>query len=122
MGVQFIYRIRPENLPRVGWSYSGFNSARRELAGIIGINLDRMEGFCPSGGIAWSTVVQDPIIELLNHSDCDGSLAPSACKKIAARLRQLAPQLQDEYDRETCLALAGLMDECVRHHVPLEFR
>jgi hypothetical protein len=94
------------------WSYSGFNEFRRKLAKEIGLNLGDMEGFhnisrdyLEDNGweayrnaieadyksekkIKWETI-DDPIKELLNHSDSEGMIKPELCGAIANRLEEL---------------------------------
>ena len=78
-------------------AYSSFNSWRTWLATQIGINLREMEGFT-TNGIKWDTV-NDDLKSLLNHSDCDGHLSSTECKKIANRLNTIVETLEhkDEY-------------------------
>ena len=85
------------------WSYSGFHHARTRLAAVIGIDLNRMQGFQRSliagdtnqRPISWSTVT-DVIAPFLYHSDCDGELSPEECRMLAPRLRQLIENWPDE--------------------------
>jgi hypothetical protein len=65
------------------FSYSGFNSYRNLLSFMVfGIDYDT---------IPFDTIVKsrDTIKYILNHSDCDGSITPKRCAKLAVRLRQL---------------------------------
>ena len=92
------------------WSYSGFNIFRERLAEEIGICLPLMEGFWIPGESSYSIFeiikrlvgtkvidesfhwlpkkplkwdkIKDPIVDLLYHSDCNGSLIPEQCKKL----------------------------------------
>lgn len=48
--------------------------------------------------LKWETLKRDPIHALLNHSDCEGYLTPSECRKIADRLEELLPLLPKEPD------------------------
>jgi hypothetical protein len=69
------------------WSYGGFMSFRQRLAREIGIeDLNQMCGF--GGTVPWTTV-HDDLKLLLNHSDCDGTLGPKTCAKVAKRLHQI---------------------------------
>lgn len=98
------------------WSYSGFHSFRRRLAGAVAIELMKMEGFSENGnGNSWKAIV-DPIVDLLHHSDCDGILTPEQCKKIAPRLRQIVECWDDTridigYDKRQALELAEGMEK-----------
>lgn len=124
MGIDFRYRIEPDDIPNVGCSYSNFARLRRSLASLVGIDLASMDGFYRGDGtcVSWDAFASEPLVPFLNHSDCDGELSPCDCAKVAARLRELIPRIDDEYHVEICTGLADMMDECVRHHVPLEFR
>lgn len=132
------------------WSYSGFNNFRRKLAMEIGICLDFMDGFWTPGGgryqgnfgiaienvgkniidkdffwlpnkpLSWNKI-KDPIVDLLNCSDCEGSLSPSQCKKIAPRLKELVKVWSDDYDKIQALLLAEGMEECSKNGKTLEF-
>jgi hypothetical protein len=46
---------------------------REELAGLFGIDLNKMQGYCDGNGISWNTI-KDDIAIILNHSDCDGEI------------------------------------------------
>ncbi len=91
------------------WSgaYSSFARFRQYVAEAAGIPLDLMEGFYrppPDSqstlDLAWVRVSKhlplrwdawesDPIVKLLHHSDCDGSLNVEDLRPIARRLRDL---------------------------------
>jgi len=132
------------------WAYSGFDIFRERLAMEIGICLSLMEGFwipgydeyskvektiktvgtkvidesfswLPKGPLKWDKI-QDPIVDLLNHSDCEGHLTAGQCKKIAPRLRELIKDWNDEdYDKIQALKLAEGMEYCVKNKKELEF-
>lgn len=74
-------------------SYSSFHRFRQALAVLIGMRLDRMEGFCPDG-IRWRDLAPDPIYTLLAHSDCDGEIATADCVPLANRLLELLPAMR----------------------------
>jgi hypothetical protein len=78
-----------------------------------------MEGF--SGERPWSDVVNDDLIPLLNHSDCDGELSPDECSKIAPRLRAVVAPWPEDYDKINALKLADGMEWCVDNQQPLIF-
>lgn len=46
--------------------------------------------------IKWDLFLNHPLTILLSHSDCDGHINWSACKKIADELTKLLPYLPDE--------------------------
>ena len=95
-------------------AYSAFARWRNEIANLIGVPLELMEGFfspahsnamalaefagenskalrelvgrnCP---IKWEILKPDPLLTLLSHSDCDGEISPEDCAKIADRLEE----------------------------------
>jgi hypothetical protein len=112
MGVSF--RVDGERF--AGWSYSGFNAFRAELAKEIGLDVYTMWGYLTREEISaaykkiiggndgdevakeflermarqrpWSEI-DDVLVPLLNHSDCEGELTTEECAAIAPRLRQL---------------------------------
>lgn len=134
------------------WAYSGFMRFRLKLASEIEIALHCMESFAwnhsedkpyenvlisgyreedkitdfrPTVGIQpvikWSTV-NDDIVPLLNHSDCDGILTPEECQKVAPRLRVLIKDWDDD-DRDKIhgLLLAEGMEKAAELNENLEF-
>lgn len=94
---------------RASWSYSGFNRFCTRLASMIGLTLDRMVGF--GGDQQWPDPKEEPIVFLLDHSDCDGDLTPDQCHRIAPRLREMVAAWPDDYDKEHAILLADSMDE-----------
>lgn len=107
-----------------GWAYSGFMRFRIKLAKEIGIELDKMKGFVGfdgKHGKTWDGLT-DPIIPLLNHSDCDGDLSPEECKAIAPRLRELVAKWPDtDFDKLSAIELAEGMEVAAAADEPLEF-
>lgn len=59
-------------------SYSCFGIWRKKLASLVDIDLVKMDGF--GGKKEWKE--NTPFIELLNHSDCEGSLTYSECEEL----------------------------------------
>lgn len=85
------------------WSCSSFNAFRERLSKYI----DKCD---------------DPLVMLINHSDCDGELTPEECAKIAPRLRAVVELWKDQdIDKGRALELAKGMEEAVRRNEPLEF-
>jgi hypothetical protein len=72
-------------------AYSAFNTWRTEVAKRVGITLKEMQGF--DGSKEWDT--EHPLYPLLYHSDCDGELTPSECKKIADALTKIIDKTED---------------------------
>jgi hypothetical protein len=87
-------------------------SFRTQLAELIGHDLYNI----------WRNpqVTNDPILPLLNHSDCDGHLTPEECKAVAPRLRELIPQL-DDWDRSQAAKLCEGMEAAATAGENLEF-
>jgi hypothetical protein len=104
------------------WAYSGFHHFRERLASEIGIDLNEMIGFGGSPeNLSWDTVDSD-IKLLLDHSDCDGSLSPEKCKKIAPILRVLVNDWpEDSHNRINAILLAEGMEECYKSGETLRF-
>jgi hypothetical protein len=75
-------------------AYSAFHRLRKKICEVAGYgDLDKREGFSDGGhGIPWPT--DDPLVKLLNHSDCDGEIAAEDCGPIADRLEELLPSLE----------------------------
>ena len=117
-------------------AYSAFGRCRVGLAKEIGINLNLMEGFSGRGlnGIAfdpmkWSALKPDPLHILLNHSDCEGSIAPEDCAPLAARLREVAAGIEPGRDagghldgiREAAITFAEGLERAAAANEPVEF-
>lgn len=100
------------------WSYIGFMHFRQRLASMIGLN-DIMAAFNDKD-FPWDKY-PDPIILLINHSDCDEELSPEDCAKVAPRLREMVAPWPDDYDKTQALLLAEGMDSCVKNNESLEF-
>lgn len=102
------------NISEAHWTYGGFNRFRIKLAKEIGINLDNMQGF--NGSLSWKNI-KDPIVNLLNHSDCAGVISIEDCHIIGKRLKELVKNWNEE-DSLTALKLAKDMENAVEE---LEF-
>ena len=127
------------------WSYSGFNRFRVKLAAEAGIALNCMESFAwnyntnsPYASInlwnesksdyigrqpviKWKTI-KDPIKYLLNHSDCDGKLTVTECKKIVPRLRQLVENWDDlDGEKTRALKLTAGMETAIKEKKSFKF-
>ncbi len=109
-----ILPLKPVYDESVGFSYGGFHSFRKRLAAAVGIDLLEMEGF---GGEQrpWPDADDEPLVYLLHHSDCDGSLGFTECDAIAYRLREVtekafADSIEDGWMRERGFALADLCE------------
>lgn len=84
------------NLTHGCWdgAYSAFHRWRSAVAEAAGLpQLEEMDGYSPGTGISWAELKPDILHVLLNHSDCDGSIAAEFCGPLAERLRELLPEL-----------------------------
>ena len=74
-------------------AYSAFMRFRSNLAAAIGIDIMNMENF---GGkqIPWPSKTDEPLVILLNHSDCDGTIAVEDLIPLADRLDQVAKLIE----------------------------
>ena len=78
-----------------------------------------MEGF---GGTTTWRGVRSPLRPLLDHSDCEGTLGPSSCAKVAPELRRIVKTWNvHDYDRQMGLLLADMMDMAAKRGKKLEF-
>ena len=77
-------------------AYSAFNRWRTALCEVAGYGaLEERAGYV-TGGKPWPK--GDVLVELLMHSDCDGSLAADICAPLADRLESLLPALEIKGD------------------------
>lgn len=104
---------------RAAWSYAGFYTFRRRLLlQVAGVDLSTMEGFAHQAGVParnakrWSDLpAAEPLLALINHSDCNGDLSPEQCAAIAPRLRTvIASWPEADYDRQNATLLASGME------------
>ena len=99
------------------WSYSGFCRFRAKLANEIGIDLLSMRGF--GGTNLWP---KDDIVLLLNHSDCDGELTPSQCRRLAPRLLELIKNWDEgDYDKRSAMLFAKDLMIAANNNQTMEF-
>ena len=114
-------RRDPDQEFHAQWSYGGFSSFRRRIAEQIGLVLDEMIGF--GGETEWPDPKEEPLVYLLNHSDCDGHLGRKKCEALGPRLRKFIETWPDEsmpngifrdplgHDFEMGMRLAAMCDE-----------
>lgn len=75
-------------------SYGSFDHFRTALAAAIGIDLHDMQGFVEDGLCTpWMDPADEPLVYLLDHSDCEGEIAVKALAPLAKRLREVAPMM-----------------------------
>ena len=122
-------------------SYSGFDEYRRHLADVADLGdlgmiwgkySDRLPREVLDGD--WSGVgadeieeMGDPLLFLLCHSDCDGTIQPAQAVPLADRLEELLPRISDmkpyvltlrEHLRDLVWKVGYLdVDESVRDHL-----
>lgn len=96
-------------------SYSTFMTWRKKLCEVAGYgHLELRQGF--GGSLPWPE--DDPLVILLNHSDCDGIIESKDCAAIADRLEQVLPAMDTaqeprgtlDYGVRTRLFIAGLCE------------
>lgn len=68
-------------------AYSSFHSFRFWIAKVAGIDLDKMQGF--GGNKPFPTKKKEPLVILLNHSDCDGDIKWKDTLPLATRMEEL---------------------------------
>ncbi len=81
--------------------YSLFSRWREAIAKAVGIPLMQMEGYQRDRSISlsWNLFKDHPLVPLLNHSDCEGSIASADCTKIADALEAL-PLFPESWNAE----------------------
>ena len=100
MGLSFDYPGRAGH-EAPSWSYTNFNVFRERVA-------------------ENATGPDDPIMVLLNHSDCDGEMSPQECAACAPR-RVAIVSGWDGVDGYRGKRLAEAMALCALHREPLVF-
>jgi hypothetical protein len=101
------------------WSYSSFNTFRQRLASEAGIRLWRMQGY--RGNADWDSIY-DPIVILLNHVDCQGTIPYRSFGTLARRLNELtAPWPNDDIDKTNCLELIRGLERAAQARQDFEF-
>ena len=72
-------------------SYSTFHTWRRQLASLVGIDLEQMQGF--GGTRPWTDLEPDILHVLLAHDDNGGPIAARHCGPLADRLADFVSRL-----------------------------
>jgi hypothetical protein len=75
-------------------AYSAFWRWRAMLADAIGMDLDQMAGY--GGEREWPTKTVEPLVVLLDHSDCDGWIPWQDCGPLADRLEVILAALPED--------------------------
>ena len=86
-------------------SYSSFNQWRRAVAAAAGIDLSSLRGY--GGREDWPEEKDEPLVAILSHSDCDGSLLWKSLIRLAARLESLIPEMPPEHAETTAAFAKG---------------
>jgi hypothetical protein len=97
--------------------YSSFGRFRERLAQEIGINLNNYIGYNPHANLKESEI-DHPLMDLFNHSDCDGELTPMQCWKIAKGLDEVikklpVPEDGDSWDARFIESCIQFRDGCM---------
>jgi hypothetical protein len=87
-------------------SYGGFREWLARIAGYQAIEFSQYGVKRPSyAACCWDDVEgggqTGPFSELINFSDCEGTLGPVVCAKLAKDFQQFAAKAANEADRET---------------------
>lgn len=101
------------------WTYSSFNDFRRRLAAAARLRWpSTRRGF---GATPW-TESFDPIVILLNHSDCEGHIPHNSCLALAYRLEELMSSWPgDDFDRMNGMELVIGLRRAARVRQPFSF-
>jgi hypothetical protein len=73
-------------------SYGGYNEWRDKLA--------KLAGYASAASV-WRNPEPGPFVELINFSDCEGTIGPSVCAKLAKDFAEFQPKvdaLPDSFD------------------------
>lgn len=120
MGVGFF--VGDEYQAGASFNYGSFSRFRRELAAHEGFDLGDMQGF---GGqqLPWRGI-RTPLRPLLHHADDTGRIGPRNCARVAARLREVIPEIYpyaSDGRRLRAEALALAMERAAERGTPLIF-
>ena len=79
--------------------YSDYGNFRRHLSTLVGIgDLSDYSGF--GGEKQFPSTDDEPLVLLIDHSDCDGDLSAEECGKVAKRLTEILDLIDDSYFTE----------------------
>lgn len=90
-------------------AYSAFNRWRDEVARVAGLPLSGEPGLMSTQHLyinwdaitddniygQWEMTPEDPLIVLIAHSDCEGSIYPEQAGPLADRLEEILPKLSE---------------------------
>lgn len=125
MGLDLELLTRPAERGHWSTSYGGFNELRRRLAESAGMgNLDDYQGY----GGTQPYPPDEPLVPLLNHSDCEGELWWWQIEGLADRLVAVSRDWPHDVpapfasDRARVERLAELCRRCVNERGVIAFR
>lgn len=98
-------------------SYSSFHEFRTELAKLVGLDYDKMQGL--GGDIAWETDTK--LVFLLNHSDCDESISTGQLKILIPELKELKGKLSSKFFSHQLDLFIDGCELALKAKRPLEF-
>lgn len=123
MGLQITPQFDDSSM-EVAWSYHGFAQFREEIAR-DGLGIPHLRAFYAAAQEdpeLWERFGNDPLVYLINHSDCDGDLTEWECEGLGPRLRTtVANRADDDHIKERALALAEAAEAVVERGGRLEF-
>ena len=129
----------------VHFAYSYFFRVREAVADAIGLPIHFMHGFLDTSEgkihftynihdikdiyrvglpIKWSILKYDPLHNLINHSDCEGTLAWKVAGKIAKRLKEIQNEVKFEtfnIRKETYKQLITLCEYANKNRKRIDF-
>jgi hypothetical protein len=126
MGLDIELLTRPDERGHISFSYGGFGELRRRLADAAGLgDLLGYKGF--GGTTEWPSIDDEPLVALLNHSDCDGELWSWQIEHLADRLLAVTrdwPKTEGPFvsDRSKVEEFAAVCRRCVDGGGVLAFR
>lgn len=91
-------------------SYSWFGDFRCELCNAAGMgNLEKYMGYGPKATKKYPSKKREPLVILLNHSDCDGQIEVPDLVPLAGRLKMLKPKVDAEWQDHVQRFIDGLL-------------
>jgi hypothetical protein len=102
------------------WSYSGFMDFRKRLARTI--NIPDLEKWWAEGSPRVHSTCHNPLLGLLNHSDCNGEIPADRCEAMGLVLLDTISDWPGIlYDTKMAKRLAHHLIKCGKAGVPLRF-
>jgi hypothetical protein len=121
LDLRLLEPVDREDGGHVGTSYGGFMRFRERLCESAGWgDIHEYTGFVTNGK-AWPT--DEPLVALLNHSDCDGELWGWDCEGLANAIRAIVRLWpKHDYDREYGERLASMVERAEKSGGMVAFR